>query len=220
MFDDCPPDSLFETKETSSIAQSAYRARLWAILVELLGRTPKAKSAASKLLGDCRDPRMLLGLSSRAIQRRSGCTARQAQRLAGSFRFASLCHFQPPAPGFRVCGPESAASLVRGLVLSEVERLWVVALDDSGEVLGIREFLPEAVDFAEVNLRGVFEFLLDRRAHSAFVAQNYEAMESGDRCFVAKLQDLGALLNLPIIDHITLLPKGYISEVEEGRYEV
>lgn len=207
----------------STLAQAEHRAKLWAVLVELFGGSQRAESCASALLGQWHDARILLGLSQAAIRRRAGCTEGQARRIKASLRLCFLCGHAPPKYLQKINGPANAAKLVRGLGLSDVERIWVVALSAQSEVLGIREVARGSIHQCTIEPRSVFEFLLDARAHRGLVAHNHPngslSPSTGDRLFTARIVELGAQLGLPIIDHLVITREGYSSAANEGWHD-
>jgi DNA repair protein RadC len=174
-------------------------------------------------LGEWQDGRLLLGLSQAAIQRRAGCTERQARRIKASLRLCLLSAHAPPKYQQKITGPESAANLVRGLAWSDVERFLVVALGPEAEVLGIREVGRGSIHQCSIAPRSVFQFLLDVRAHRGFVAHNHPSgsliASDADRFFTARLVELGAEMGLPIIDHLVITRGGFNSAAQEGWHD-
>jgi DNA repair protein RadC len=115
----------------------------------------------------------------------------------------------------------AAALLQAELVHAEVEELHVLALDSRNRLLRRVMVARGGVNRVCVTAREVFRPLVASGASRAIVAHNhpsgFAAPSDDDRRLTVQLSVAGALLGVPLVDHLVIARDGYYSFAERER---
>jgi DNA repair protein RadC len=156
-------------------------------------------------------PRRLraLGFSVRA-RRRLRAVAELARRYQPAF--------QPPRP---VLGPRDALSYLGWLRAEAREVVAVLLLDAGFAVMGGPLRIAEgAVARVAIEAREVFAPALERHASALVLAHNHPsgtlAPSENDMKFTKEMLAAGEVLGVPVLDHLLVARRGYLSFAELG----
>lgn len=128
--------------------------------------------------------------------------------------------FQSLSENSYITSSITAAQYLRGLMKSDVEEFWAMALSSSKKVIKAKMIFRGTVDACLVHPRDIFRFAIFNNASSIIVAHNHpsgDRMPShSDRVLTQKLVKAGKLLQLPVVDHLILAEADYYSFLDSG----
>jgi DNA repair protein RadC len=100
-------------------------------------------------------------------------------------------------------------------VSSDVEEFWCLALGPKKEVIASKMLFRGTVDSCLAHPRDVFRFAVSMNASSILIAHNHPSGEllpsMEDLRFTRQLVTASSLMEIPVIDHIVMTVKGYLS---------
>ena len=100
------------------------------------------------------------------------------------------------------------------------EEFKVILLNNSNEVLGIFPMSKGGITACVVDVRLIFACALKANATNIIVAHNHPSGKlipsSNDIDITQKIKSAGKILDISLLDHIIITPKGYYSFTEEG----
>jgi DNA repair protein RadC len=100
------------------------------------------------------------------------------------------------------------------------EEFKVILLNNSNEVLGIFPMSKGGITACVVDIRLIFACALKANATNIIVAHNHPSGKlipsSNDIDITQKIKSAGKILDISLLDHIIITPKGYYSFTEEG----
>ena len=128
-----------------------------------------------------------------------------------------------PSEMKKISCSKDAAELFRRIWKTSIqhkESFYVLYLNRNNKVLGYHLVSIGGVSGTVVDPKCIFQVALKAHASCLIVAHNHPsgntAPSSQDLTATKKLKEGGQLLDLQLLDHIILLPVGYVSLVEEG----
>ena len=122
----------------------------------------------------------------------------------------------------QMCGPQEVTSLVSAyLDGADREHFVVLTRDTKGRTTGIHTVAIGSLDRVEVHPREVFKFAVLMNAAAIIVAHNHPSGDpepSGkDRVLTRHLVEAGALLGIPVLDHLVLGDNGTFVSLRHDR---
>ncbi|MCB9653285.1 MAG: JAB domain-containing protein [Deltaproteobacteria bacterium] len=159
----------------------------------------------------------IAGLYTAGSDLLEGVLSRKAcRRLDAMLGICRLLLAAPRAPRIRVDGPEAVLRLLgRDLALCPMESFWVVPLDARGRAIGTTCVAQGTLTSCLVHPREVFAFALRARAASVVLVHNHPSGDptpsEEDENLTQRLTHAGALLGVPVVDHIVVGTGGYRS---------
>ncbi len=131
----------------------------------------------------------------------------------------AVAPYQMP-PSLR-CSAEVVALLGGGLARRRHERFYVVALDARNRVIRRHLVAAGSLTTCIVHPREVFAPLLRDRAAAAILLHNHASGDPQpspeDETLTARLVEVGRLIGIPVLDHVIVARRGYLSFRDEGR---
>lgn len=101
------------------------------------------------------------------------------------------------------------------------EEFWMVALNNSRLPLSDIRVSDGGIASAQVDVRKLMRYAIEKSATAVIVYHNHPsgAAEPSmqDDTLTRKLVKAGSLLDIPVLDHIIILPDGYYSYADHGR---
>jgi len=159
--------------------------------------------------------------TSATLRAREGMGADAAERLAAALELGRRCLGEPARPGRRLLDP---ADVARAL-FAEASRLrkeafWALALDAQGGLLHRERVSLGTLTSSLVHPREVFQPAVIHGAASLVVAHNHPSGDpepsQDDRATTRRLERVGRLLGIPVVDHVVLGAGCYVSFRERG----
>jgi len=128
-----------------------------------------------------------------------------------------------PSEMTKISCSKDAAELFRSIWDKPVqlrESFYALYLNRSNKVLGYHLISLGGISGTVVDPKCVFQVALKALASGLIVAHNHPSgntePSSQDLAITKKLKEAGQLLDLNLLDHIILLPDGYVSLADEG----
>lgn len=128
-----------------------------------------------------------------------------------------------PSELVKISCSKDAADLFRKIWNKSIqlkESFYALYLNRGNKVLGYYLVSLGGVSGTVVDPKCVFQAALKANSSALIVAHNHPSgnrePSSQDLAITKKLKDAGQLLDLNFLDHIILLPEGYISLADEG----
>jgi DNA repair protein RadC len=152
--------------------------------------------------------------SPRELTRIAGIGPARAARLAAAFHLGrrALATSGDRLP--RLLGPEDVFERLRPRMAGLVQEVFVViALDARNGVIDEIEVARGCLTGVEVHPREVFRPLIRLAAAAGVVAHNHPSgsnePSAEDRALTRRLQDIGELIGIPILDHVVIGHAGF-----------
>lgn len=129
-------------------------------------------------------------------------------------------YYATPGPQGKVTRPEDVLTLLPDLAGKRQEHFICITLNGAGEVLGNRIITVGLLNHSLVHPREVFADAITDRAASVICVHNHPSgsLEPSpqDIAITHQLKEAGALVGIPLIDHIIVSRAGHLSMRERG----
>jgi DNA repair protein RadC len=129
-------------------------------------------------------------------------------------------YYATDSPVVKVSRPDDVLPLVPDLATRRQEHFVCITLNGAGEVLGNRVVTVGLLNHSLVHPREVFADAITDRAASVICVHNHPSgslePSSQDIAITAQLKEAGALVGIPLIDHIIVSRNGHLSMRERG----
>lgn len=101
-----------------------------------------------------------------------------------------------------------------------VEFAYLLLLNRQNQIIGQNFLAKGGISGTVVDVRVVFQVALKANATSIMMAHNHPSgnlqVSEADRKITRQIKDAGAILDIPLLDHIILTEEGYLSFADEG----
>jgi DNA repair protein RadC len=119
-----------------------------------------------------------------------------------------------------ITNADLAFRAVENLQRAEVEEFWTLALGPRKNLLKRKMMFRGTVDLCLVHPRDIFRFACNENASSILVAHNHPSGDAApspeDLRFTRQLVSASRLMEIPLVDHLIVTPRGFISLSREG----
>lgn len=160
-----------------------------------------------------------IGLRYEDLECIRGVGPTRASQIMACFELGRR-YFAPAGSSARVTKPEDITALVPDLAGKRQEHFICITLNGAGEVLGNRIITVGLLNHSLVHPREVFADAITDRAASVICVHNHPSgtlePSSQDLAITAQLKEAGALVGIPLIDHIIIARSGFLSMRERG----
>ena len=121
----------------------------------------------------------------------------------------------------RALTPKEAARLMRKVLPDNVREHFVaLMIDASGQLVGYYVVATGTASSCPVTARELFQAAVVSGACSLLVGHNHPSgnhvPSAEDRAVTRRLKEAGALLGIPVVDHVVIGGEGYCSSLERG----
>ena len=123
---------------------------------------------------------------------------------------------------FCVTGSKDAAAAFRSIWPSyeHIEFIYMLMLNRQNQVLGCHQISKGGMTGTVVDVRVVFQVALKSCATSILLGHNHPSgnldPSDADKKITRQLKEAGALLEIPVIDHLILTEADFFSMADEG----
>lgn len=132
---------------------------------------------------------------------------------------AALARYEAAA-GDHIRTPDEAVTNIRRLIDSERETFVVALLNSRQQVLTTRIVALGSLSEVGVHPREVFKDAVRMSAHSIIVAHNHPSEDTtpsdADLELTERLEHAGEILGIPVVDHLIVTRREYLSFAEQG----
>jgi DNA repair protein RadC len=196
-------------------------AELLAILLRTGSRRRSALQVATDLLCGHGSLDRLAGASPQELCQTAGVGEVKALHLLAAFELGRRLGALPPRVRPVVHAPSDAAALVMpDLRFQDTERFWVLLLNTKNEVLDRIEVFRGGLASSPVHPREVFKAAIRHGAAGVILVHNHPSGDptpsQADLAVTARLGRAGGVMGIPIIDHIIIGDRRFISLRERG----
>lgn len=197
-------------------------AELLAVVIGSGGAGESALGLAAALLGRHGGSLRRLGAASPPdLEAVSGIGPARAAALCAALELGRRMTAERRSAGRRISGPRDVSRRLAPLLRDRrQEEFWALYLDTQNRVLSERRITVGLLNASLVHPREVFAPALRKSAASVVVAHNHPSGDpepSGeDRAVTRQLGASGALLGIPLRDHVILGADGYVSLRKRG----
>jgi DNA repair protein RadC len=143
----------------------------------------------------------------------------KASQILACFELGRRYYAAADSPA-KVTKPEDILPLVPDLGAKRQEHFICITLNGAGEVLGNRVITVGLLNHSLVHPREVFADAITDRAASVICVHNHPSgslePSSQDIAITRQLKEAGALVGIPLIDHIIITRTGHTSLRERG----
>lgn len=119
--------------------------------------------------------------------------------------------------------PEAVAKLAAdyiGLDTFAEEHLYLLALNVKNSINGIAEISHGALNYSIVHPREIYKYALSMNAASIIMVHNHPSGDitpsEDDVGITKRIREAGEILGIKLLDHIIVVPGGYLSLKEKG----
>ncbi|HLU68098.1 MAG TPA: DNA repair protein RadC [Kofleriaceae bacterium] len=174
-----------------------------------------ATEIARALLEQSGDLLALSRADARELAATPGVGLARACRLVAAFQLGRRV-MTPPLTGAVLAGPADVFHHLRGRVRGlEQELFFVIAVDARNAITCEIEIARGSLTAVDVHPREVFRPLVRQAAAAAVVAHNHPSGDStpseADVALTRRLRQAGALIGIPILDHVVIGSDDYTS---------
>jgi len=204
----------------SALVDGGPRERLWVrgpgalsdveLLALLLGTGRPGASAlhVARELLDAGGLRALRGRCAAHLARRKGIGQAKAARLAAALELGRRALEAPLTRGATLSDPDAVAAIYGPRLLSAREHFVVVHLDSRQRVLGESMVAQGSSDRCPVPVREIFSAALEQSARAIICVHNHPSGDpepsEEDRQLTRRLAEAGALVGIPLLDHVVV----------------
>jgi DNA repair protein RadC len=100
------------------------------------------------------------------------------------------------------------------------EEFKIMYLDKANHVLGVYNHGKGGLNGVAVDVRMIFQAALIANSHSIIVAHNHPSENLNpsqpDKDLTMEIKEVGALLKIPLLDHLIITKDNYLSFAEKG----
>jgi DNA repair protein RadC len=190
------------------------------LIEAIIGRGTKSRdvrSIAQDICGIIGDKKTALRYEDLASLDGVGPT--KASQIVACFELGRR-YYAPAGLPAKVTKPEDILPLVPGLGEKRQEHFICITLNGAGEVLGNRVITVGLLNHSLVHPREVFADAITDRAASVICVHNHPSgslePSSQDIAITGQLKEAGALVGIPLIDHLIVTRSGFLSMRERG----
>ena len=121
----------------------------------------------------------------------------------------------------KITGSNDVASYLRPLIGDlPYEEFWTLFLNRQNKVIDSRKLSQGGITGTVIDVRLVLQMALEKHATSLIFAHNHPSgnleASDADRKITKQLKDAGAILEIPLLDHLIITQSGYFSFADEG----
>lgn len=202
--------------------QALTDAELLAILIGSGTVGESAVALAQRILGSVDQNLHELGKRSlHELQRFKGVGEAKAITIAAALELGRRRQLSDLRERPRINSSRDAFNAIAPLLTDlHHEEFWVLLLNRANEVFARERLSTGGMAGTVVDVKMVFKSVLDARAAALIAVHNHPSgnlqASQADVDLTKKLKQAGALLEIPLLDHLIVSERGYFSFADEG----
>lgn len=128
----------------------------------------------------------------------------------------------PPSKRIKVKGSKDAEQAFRTVWpdITHIEYCYILLMNRQNQVLGFHQLSKGGITGSIIDVRVVFQLALKACATTLILAHNHPSgnldPSEADKRITNQLKQAGAMLDIPVLDHIILTEDSYFSMADEG----
>jgi DNA repair protein RadC len=121
----------------------------------------------------------------------------------------------------KITGSSDVAAYLRPMIgdLSH-EEFWALFLNRQNKVIDLQRLSQGGLTGTVIDVRLVLKMAIEKHATSLIFAHNHPSgnleASDADRKITRQLKDAGAIMDIPLLDHLIITQGGYFSFADEG----
>jgi DNA repair protein RadC len=202
-------------------AEVLANAELLAILLRTGSAKESALGLANRLLSHFGGLSGIAGATVEQLSALSGLGLAKAAQLKAAFELGKRLAVYNEDPRPAITSPAEAAGLVMEILCHEQkEHFLALLLDTRNRVIAQETISVGSLQANIVHPREVFKVAIARSAAALIVLHNHPSGDPSpseeDRAITARLVEAGALIGIPVLDHIIIGAGRFVSLKEQG----
>jgi len=151
----------------------------------------------------------------------AGVSESTALYLGAAIELGRRRNFQEAMEHDQIKGSRDAANYIRPKIGDlNHEEFWIIYLNRRNAVLGSEKLSMGGITGTVIDVRLVLKRALERHATCLLAAHNHPSgnldPSDADKRITKQLKEAGALMEIPVIDHLIVSQSGYYSFADEG----
>ncbi len=210
---------LEETPQYKIQKGTNYLADVELISLLISGDAEKANEKARKILGVTTLKQ--IGRLSLEDLKRLGLTKQESSRVIAAIELGRRRDMSDLQDRPKICNSRDIYNVI-GAALKDlqVEEFWIIYLSKSCEVLGKERLSVGGTSGTVADIKVMFKMCLENKASAFIAVHNHPSgnlrPSDADVDMTRKMKASGALLDLPLLDHLIISERGYYSFADEG----
>ena len=189
-------------------------------LLSILFRKDKLQSARKVLRAADHNLNSLARMSVHDIVD-CGVSESEAGYVVMAMELGRRRNFHEAAEHAQIKGSKDAANYIRPMIGDLFhEEFWVIYLNRQNQILTTRKLSMGGMTGTVIDVRLVIKSALDLHATSMVFCHNHPSgnlqPSDADRKITRQLKDAGAMMEIPVMDHLIVTSMGYFSFADEG----
>ncbi len=189
-------------------------------LLSILFRRDKLQSARKVLRAADHNLNSLARMSVHDIVD-CGVSESEAGYVVMAMELGRRRNFHEAAENVKIQGSKDAANYIRPMIGDLFhEEFWVIYTNRQNQILTTRKLSMGGMTGTVIDVRLVIKSALDIHSTSMIFCHNHPSgnlqPSDADRKITRQLKDAGALMEIPVIDHLIVNSMGYLSFADEG----
>ena len=210
---------LEETPQYKIQKGTNYLADVELISLLISDDSEKANEKARKILGVTTLNQ--IGRLSLEDLKRLGLTKQESSRVIAAIELGRRRDMSDLADRPKICNSRDIYNVI-GAALKDlqVEEFWIIYLSKACEVLGKERLSVGGTSGTVADIKVMFKMCLENKASAFIAVHNHPSgnlrPSDADVDMTRKMKASGALLDLPLLDHLIISERGYYSFADEG----
>jgi len=151
----------------------------------------------------------------------AGVSESSALYVGAALELGRRRHFQEAVEQNQIRGSKDAASYIRPLIGDlNHEEFWIIYLNRRNAILASERLSMGGMTGTVIDVRLILKKALERRATSLIACHNHPSgnlePSDADKKITRQLKEAGAIMEIPVIDHIIVTQSGHYSFADEG----
>ena len=189
-------------------------------LLSILFRKDKLQSARKVLRAADHNLNSLARMSVHDIVD-CGVSESEAGYVVMAMELGRRRNFHEAAENAQIKGSKDAANYIRPMIGDLFhEEFWVIYTNRQNQILTTRKLSMGGMTGTVIDVRLVIKSALDLHATSMIFCHNHPSgnlqPSDADKKITRQLKDAGAMMEIPVMDHLIVTSMGYFSFADEG----
>jgi DNA repair protein RadC len=184
-------------------------------------RKNRLETAKKVLSGVKFDLHQLARMNIHEISSSCNISEAEAGYVVCAFELGRRRNFQEATEMEQIRGSKDAANYIRPKIGDLFyEEFWIIYLNRRNAILGSERHSMGGITGTVVDVRLILKRALNRSATSMVACHNHPSgnlePSDADKKITRQLKEAGALMEIPVMDHIIVTQGGYFSFADEG----
>jgi len=190
-------------------------------LLSIFFRKNKLQSAQKVLACAEYNLHSLAKMSVQDMMNNSGVSESEAGYVVLALELGRRRNFQEAIDNGQIKGSKDAANYIRPMIGDLYhEEFWVIYLNRRNALLTAKKLSMGGMTGTVIDVRMVIKSALDLHATSMIFCHNHPSgnlePSEADRKITRQLKEAGAMMEIPVMDHLIVTQSGYFSFADEG----